>query len=581
MRPARLRLSLKKSVGWLLILLVLSQLLLACGEDNKAVTPGITAPVTASTSGVKNTAATTAATATPPRTTNVAVPTPTSPPNLVTSNQTLTLIGGNISTLDPALAGDTVSSFFTRQIFSGLLTLDKDMNPVPDLALAMPDVSADGTVFTFRLRPGLKFHSGAPLTADDIKYSWERAADPKLAVPSLASSLPAANYMNDIVGVKEKLEGKATDIEGIKVLDSLTLQVKTDAPKPFFLAKMTSNTFMVVNKATVSAGFDKPDGSGPFKVIEYRKDEIMRLARNPEYQNGAPNLIQVNILLGSAASNPLTLYEQGKIDFVFTSGNDVERYLDKNNPLSKELVIKPQLDLQYVGFNNRLKPFDDPRIRQAFSLVVDRARIARVMFESRVVKADSILPPGMPGYSGNTGSLSYDINRARDLIAQSSYRSAQNLPKITIYSTGTAMAGLLQQVYQQAFGIEVEVRQPDYKDFQAGLAASQFQIYIDGWAADYPDPENFLRTLLGNGSAYNDSGYNNAEFDNLLKQGDEQRDAQKRLEMYAKAEQIALTDAPILPLYHSVSFLLVKPYVKGLELTSSSILSLKDVYIVK
>jgi len=167
------------------------------------------------------------------------------------------------------------------------------------------------------------------------------------------------------------------------------------------------------------------------------------------------------------------------------------------------------------------------------------------------------------------------------LIAKSSYRSSENLPKITLYTTGSGLSKVLQDVYKQAFNLEIEVRQPDYNDFRSGLAARQFQMYIFGWVADYPDPDNFLRALLGTGSAFNEVGYNSTQFDEAMKQADQLNDGQKRLEQYSKAEQIALTDAPILPIYHSISYLLVKPYVKGLDLTASGILNLKDVYIVR
>ena len=351
--------------------------------------------------------------------------------------------------------------------------------------------------------------------------------------------------------------------------------------KPYFLAKLTYNCFMVVNKQSVASGFDQPNGSGPFKMVEYKKDQVIRLARNNDYYNGKPRLAKVNILLGASASEPLTLYEKGSIDFTFIGGTAVERGLDKNSPLNKELFSKPQLDLTYVAFNNTLKPFDDAKVRQAFSLVVDRSRIARAMFENKVVQAATILPPGIPGYTGNPGELVYDVNRARDLIAQSSYRSAANLPKITLYSSDSQLAGVLKDVYNKTFGIDILVRQPDYKDFLSGLSARQFQVYSSTWVADYPDPENFLRVLLGTDSTINSVGYSNSKFDDLLKQADQLSDPVKRLEAYGKAEQIALSDAPLLPISHSISYLLVKSYVKGLDLTPSGIISLKDVYIVR
>lgn len=503
------------------------------------------------------------------------------------ADQVLRMVSGDVTTLDPALASEVSSSFVVRQLFSGLVTLDNNLNVVPDLAAAMPTVSDSGKTYTFTLKQGIHFASGKEITADDVKYSLERAADPTLAAPASANSLPAANYMNDIVGVKEKLSGKADSISGITVKDKYTIQFQLDGPKPYFLDKMTFNCFFVVNKSNVeksSNWFEQPDASGPFKLDQWSSDQLIRLKPNANYANGKPYLNEVDLLLGSAAANALNLYEDtnNKIDLLDVgAGANVERALDKNSPLNKQLVVKPDLELTYLAYNNKVKPFDDPKIRQAFSLVVDRAKIARAMFEGKVVEAKTILPPGMPGYTGNAGAINYDVSRARDLIAQSSYKSPANLPKIVLYSTGDALAGTLQALYKQTLGIDVEVRQYEYKDFQTGLDQGQFQMFIFGWTADYPDPENFLRSLLGTASPYNNSNYSNQDFDNLLQQADQQSDAQKRLQMYGEAEQIALNDAAILPIYHDVTYMLVKPYVKNLVVTGEGIISLKEVYVQK
>jgi ABC-type oligopeptide transport system substrate-binding subunit len=593
------RRSINKKTGYGLsvpvLFVFLALLLTACGGDSspastsatKAITGG---PGTTASSTIKGTAqpasgavATTTGGANNATDSYVpeAPPTPTAVTGLREEDQVLNLTGDNIESFDPALLAAADSSFILRQIYSGLVTLDKDLKVVPDLAAKMPEISEQGTLYTFTLRPGAKFQSGREVTADDLKFSMERATDPKLAAPDSASSLPAASYMSDIVGVKDKLEGRATQISGVTVKDKATLQIKIDSPRPYFLAKMTYNVFYVVNPDAVAKGFDQPDGTGPFKLAEYQRDQYIRLVRNENYYGRKAYLAKINIALGASASNGLTQYEQNKFDLMGIDSSNVDRAQDKNSPLSKELVVKPELSLTYLGFNTRARPFDDPKIRQAFSIVIDRAKIARVMYEGKVQAATTILPPGIPGYSGNAGLNVYDINRARALIAQSSYRTAGNLPKIVLYSTGSSLARVLQEVYKQAFDIDLEVRQSDYKDFQSGLTARQFQMYIFGWSADYPDPENFLRTLLGTGSPFNDTGYNNSQFDDLMKQGDQQTDPQKRLQFYAQAEQIALNDAPIFPLTNGVNYLLVKPYVKGLDLTAVGVWSLKDVYIKK
>jgi peptide/nickel transport system substrate-binding protein/oligopeptide transport system substrate-binding protein len=576
---------------FLLLALALPLVLAACGGDETA-TSAPTAPATTVVSnGTAGSSPGAAAVATPtvpagtpyPASTAGVPPSPTPAGTVKSDQQVLNLtLSGEVNTFDPALASDAPTTFILRQLYSGLVTLDQNLNVVPDLAAKMPDLSENGALYTFQLRQGAKFQSGREITADDFKYSLERATDPKLAAPDLPATMPATTYMLDIVGVKDKLDGKATEISGVQVKDKYTLQIRLDAPKTQFLAKLVNPIFYVVNREAVAKGFDQVDGSGPFKLVEYRRNQYLKLARNDNYYFGPPRLSQINLVSAANASSNLTAYQQGQVDVTgLTAPADIAQALDKSGPFERELVAKPQLALSYVGFNTRARPFDDPKVRQAFSLVADRPRIARAMFENRVQPATGLLPPGLPGYTARPAPLNYDISRARDLIAQSSYRTPSNLPRIVLYSTGDPLGGVLQDVYKQAFGIDLEVRQYDYKNFQTGLSQHQFQMYLYNWTADYPDPENFLRPLLGSGGNSNYTGYNNPQFDDLLKQGDQLVDPARRMDLYAQAEQLALTDAAILPVYYPVDYTLVKPYVKGLDVTALGIWSLRNAYILK
>ncbi|MEI6043277.1 MAG: peptide ABC transporter substrate-binding protein [Chloroflexota bacterium] len=496
--------------------------------------------------------------------------------------QVLNLAGSEVSSFDPALVSEAETSFVLRQIYSGLVTLDQDLKVIPDLAVRLPEITEQDTLYTFTLRPGLKFQSGREVTAEEIRFSLERATDPKLVAPDPASVLPANSYMSDIVGAKDKLEGRAEQISGLTVRDKYTLQIKIETARPSFLVKMTNSVFFVLNPDAVANGFEQPDGTGPFKLLEYKPGQFLKLARNPSYAGRPAYLSQVNFALGANSANGLVQYEQGKFDALKLTPNETTQLLlAQNNPLNQELLVKPELALTYLGFNIHTRPFDEPKVRQAFASVVDRAKVAQMIYNNKLEAAMTLVPPGLTGYTDNKGAITYDINHARDLIAQSSYRSPANLPKITLYSTGNPLAGALKEIYKQAFDLEVEVRQYDYKDFQSGLSQRQFQIYLFGWTAEYPDPENFLRSLLGTGSPFNESGYNNQKFDDLLKQGDQEANLQKRWQLYGQAEALALGEVPLFPLKYGVNYLLVKPYVKGLNLTAVGLWNLKDVSIQK
>lgn len=485
--------------------------------------------------------------------------------------------------IDPALASDSYSHFIIRQLFSGLVMFDNDLNVVPDVAASMPQVSADGMTYTFVLRRGVLFPDGQEVTSRDFKYSIERASDPKMAGALPPDTLPAGLYLDDIVGVREKLAGSATEISGVQAPDPYTLVITLNAPRQYFLAKLTSGPSFVVQRSNVESGddwTDNPKGTGPFRLERWEHNQHMVLAANDRYYGGKPKLDRVNIWMGANAEGQLQQYEVGGLDVAGVGISDLERVTDRNNPLANELQSVPNLSVTYLGFNIRQKPFDDPKVREALSRVIDRQKIARVMFQERVRQAGGFVPPDVAGYEPpETGDLGYNVTRARELLAESTYKGAENLPKLRLYSSGDALGPLIKDVFSTTLEIDIEVHQVEWSDYLDGLDRGDYPMFVLTWIADYPDPAGILDSLFRSTSPGNHFGYRNQELDDWLDTAAAEQNTRKRLAEYAQIEDGVLRAFPAVPLYYSVDYQLVKPYVSGLQITPMGILSLKDVTV--
>lgn len=498
-------------------------------------------------------------------------------PITLARNQIFILPGAEPPAMDPHLSGDATSAEYVVEIYSGLMVYDQDLNLVPDIA-ASYEISEDGTVYTFKLKEDAVFQNGKPIRAEDFKWSFERACDPK------TGSRTADTYLGDIIGCRAKLQGQADEVEGAQVIDELTLQLTIDEPKGFFLAKMTYPTAYVLDRETVESDPDwattNPNGSGPFKLATYAPDELVIVLEKNEnfYLDPKPILDRV-IYLINAPINLMAGYEEslaslGLPDDITYSAipvgiSELSRVTDPNNLLSQEFVSTPGLDVNYIGFNVNKPPFDDVKVRQAFNLALDKQRMVRLVYQGALPVANGIVPPTMPGYQNpDLSDYEYDPEQALELIAESSYGDVSELPEITLHVSG--VGGIVEPIvesYKQNLGIEIAVEQVDWPKFLEELDKPDppYQMYQLGWIADYPDPQNFLEVLFHSDSAQNHGNYNNPEVDALLDQARGTQDVAERLALYQQVEQMILDDAAWIPLTFGVDNWLVKPYVHGFK----------------
>ena len=245
-------------------------------------------------------------------------------------------------------------------------------------------------------------------------------------------------------------------------------------------------------------------------------------------------------------------------------------------------MIAPELSVSYIGFNTAMPPFDDEKVRQAFCHAVDKDRIIEILLKGIVSRADGILPPGMPGYNEELEGLSYDVARAQQLIAASSYHDS--LPPIILSISGgcagmSAVDAAIASMWQENLGVEVAIQSVEWETFLDDMREGRLQVFEIGWIADYPDAENFLDLLFHSESVENHTAYSNTELDELLEMARVEGDFDSRREIYQAVEETIVADAPWLPLWFGQSYYLVKPEVKGFFLAPIVIPVLKGVWI--
>ena len=468
-------------------------------------------------------------------------------------------------TLDPHLTTDATSARIIVEVFGGLVTIDRNLDIVPDLAETW-NISEDGRDYTFHLRTDAQFHDGKPVTARDVQWSLERVTNP------LTESPVADQYLGDIVGVKAKLEGDATTISGVRVIDDYTIAITIDEAKSYFLAKMTYPTGFVLDRENVEANprswFREPNGTGPFRLKEYVVGESLVLGRNEQFHLGPPKLEEIEFILSGGTS--LLMYENQEIHVAGVGLADLDRLNDPSNDLFPELRTAPaSFSVNYIGLNVNEPPLDDVKVRQALNLAIDKQEIATIVLGDLVEPADGILPPNFPGYDEGVSGYEFDPVRARQLLEESKYGDdLENIPPITITTPGNFGANVsldmevILQMWERNLGITAEFQQTEYATFLKDLHKGRFQMFDIGWIADYPDPENFLDILFHSESTNNHTHYSNPEVDDLLMQARVETNTATRYDLYNQAEQMILDDAPWVPLwFDGESKLLVKPNV--------------------
>jgi peptide/nickel transport system substrate-binding protein/oligopeptide transport system substrate-binding protein len=510
----------------------------------------------------------------------------------------------NPPNLDPVEATDTTSNALIRRICSTLVGLDDDLALVPDLCTALPEVSPDGLVYTFRLREGVKFHHGRAMAAEDVKYSFQRLAEPWSKRFWIIEPVKgAAEARQSMIDRKMDRGQPQTPIEGIEVVDPRTVRITLAAPQPLFpLFIAMSNASVVPREEVERLGqrFGREVvGTGAFRLGEWRDNAFVVLERFDGYFGARPTLAKIVYSIMPEEDTGYQGYLAGEQDIVQCPTGKVN--LLRRSNLKDELVINPLLDIRYHGINmekvlrapdGTLVPLggnpekaDPPvtltseererarKIRQAMNWAMDREFLCEKILEGRAVPAKGVIPPKMAAFDPSLEGYSLDRDRARRLLAEAGFPGGEGLPVIPLHfnnqgpnaQIAQALQGMLLEV-----GVRTELRMLDWGAYQNFLDEGKATLFRLAWIADYPDPENFLFVLFHSsmkGTQGNNARYQDAANDARLEEARSCIDDAKRKALWRKAEAAIVEDAPWLFLYHSATALLVKPHVKGLVLT--------------
>jgi oligopeptide transport system substrate-binding protein len=484
-------------------------------------------------------------------------------------------------TLDPTITGDIYSSAVIDQLFSGLLELTPEMDVVPEVARTW-EMLEGGRQYVFHLRDDVRWSDGTPVTAGDFEYAWKRVLDP-------ATGSDVAHLLYDVKGARGFHQGDASDPDsvGVWALDEVTLVVELEEPTGYFLQLLAYSATYPVPRHVVEAHGEawtevgKIITNGPFRLEAWQRGESMVLMRNPAYHGRFRGNVE-RVELSSWFADPsaqLELYEADGLDILNLEGLPPSKRDRARQRHAGEYVSVPWLFTDYMGFDVSRPPFSDPRVRRAFALAVDRETLTDVVLRGYAAPATGgFIPPGMPGHSAGIG-LPYDPNQARQLLAEAGYPDGDGFPVVEAL-TGRGYLALqseyLQAQWRENLGVEItwETMEPAMT-FLDQLRREPSHVFLLGWIADYPDPDNFLRAS----DIRRYTGWQNAAYDRLMEEARRVTDQGERMKLYRQADRILVEEAAIMPLTYGRLSMLVKPCVRKYPTSAISASFWKDVII--
>lgn len=469
--------------------------------------------------------------------------------------------GAEPQTLDPALVSGQLEGRLCAALYEGLTRKDARGKAVPGTAEKW-SVSPDGRTYTFTLRENLQWSNGDPLTAEDFRYSWLRALHPSTASPY-------AEILFFINGAQSYHSGGADpESVGIRVIDPRTLEIRLEHPTPFFPSLISFTTYLPVHRATVEKFGDRwtrPEnwvGNGPYRLLDWKINDRVSLTKNTKYhhpENVALN--RIDALSIARASTAFNLYCSGQADLLLDKGMIPSLILPqlRGRP---DFHPGPLLATYFYRFNVTRAPFDDPRIRRAFALAIDKEAITEKITRGGEPIAQALTPRGISAYQPPEG-LSRDMDTARGLLRQAGYPGGRGFPRVSILYNKSELneqiAVEIQAQWKRELGIEVDLRNQEWATYLRSLDTLDFDIARSSWVGDYDDPNTFLDCFV-TGRGNNRTGWSNPQYDSLLASALAEPNPANRFRILQKAETLLVTEAlPIFPIYHFVGCLMFDP----------------------
>lgn len=477
--------------------------------------------------------------------------------------------------LDPTKGETSTDIAVLHGLNRSLLYFDKELNVVPELAEAMPEVSADGRTYTFTLRDA-KYSNGDPIVAADLVYAWKRLIDPRTG----------AYYqfiISDVEGGADILALKAdaadSDIQaavdkfGVSAPDDKTFVVKLANPVSYFLYLATLwNTGPIPEKWITSPNATEAENyvsSGPFKMKSWSHQAELVIEPNPNWYGTKPTLTEIRWKIGGDPAADQASFEAGELDMLAASPPDVPRITA--DPELGPLVVKQTTSvLDYWGFDTTKGPTGNRAFRRALSMAIDKETMMATVYGGQGVVAGSVMPPGMKGHQPELG-LKYDVEAAKAELATAlselGVADASAIPPLSFgFNTNAGheeTSAFMQEQWRTNLGIESELKGTTFDTFVVERPALKYSIARNAWGADYPHPDTMLRILFHSESGNNDEGYSNPEYDRLIDEASQELDEAKSLELYGQAQAILVEDAPAVFTRWRVSNYEVRPWVTG------------------